>query len=163
MPTVPEQIANFRSIINGYKISQIIMTLEKYNVFSVIDSGITNLKDIAIKVDIPEKKLAPLLNSIVHYKLLSKNEDTFSFTEEAIVLNPTHPASQNGYISFSESVRDRWINLSEKLIEGDVSVLDDITGGNLEETRNFISAMHVNAIPQANYIKKNIILLVIIF
>lgn len=155
MTTIPKQIANFRSIINGYKISQIIMTLERYNVFSVIASGTNNLQDIAVKVSVPEDKLAPLLNSVVHYELLSKNGDTYSFTEDSIVLNPTHPASQNGYIHFSENIRDKWIDLSEKLIEDEVSVLDNITGGNIKETRNFISAMHVNAIPQANYIAKN--------
>lgn len=156
MTAIPAQVAKFRSIINGYKISQIIMTLENLDVFAIIGSGTETLKDICLKVGVSEKQLAPLLNSVVHYGFLTKEGTTYSFPDDAVVLNPNHPAGQNGYIRFSENVRDKWLQLGTCL-KDDVNndYLERVTGGNLKETRNFISAMHVNAIPQAKYISDN--------
>ncbi len=156
MTTVLAQVAKFRSIINGYKISQIIMTLENLSVFAIIGGGASNLKDICLKVGVSEKKLAPLLNSVAHYGYLSKEGNTYYFPDDAVILNPNHPAAQNGYIRFSENVRDKWLQLGDCLKdEVNIGSLERVTGGNLKETRNFISAMHVNAIPQANYIADN--------
>ncbi len=156
MEAIPLQIAKFRSIINGYKISQIIMTLEKAGVFSAIGNGMGNINDISHTVGVSKKKLSALLDGVVHYDLLTKEGDIYSFSDDSVVLNPKHPSAQNGYIQFSENVRNRWLELGERLKENDGSdALLEVTGANLVETRNFISAMHVNAIPQAKYIAEN--------
>ena len=93
MISIPAQIAKFRSLINGYKISQILMSLEKLGVFEVMGKGVTNISEIASRTGVGIPKLAPLLNAVVHYELLSKNGDEYAFTEDAVILNPTHPAS----------------------------------------------------------------------
>ncbi|MFA5925064.1 MAG: methyltransferase [Methylococcaceae bacterium] len=155
MTPIPEQVGKFRGLINGYKISQIIMSLEKLGVFRALADDVTNIEDIASQVGVSSAKLAPLLNGVVHYGLLSKNGESYGFSDDAVVLNPKHPASQNGYIGFSENVRDKWTKLSELVTEKEVGDLNKVTGGNQEETRNFISAMHVNAIPQSKFIVEN--------
>lgn len=155
MTPIPAQVGKFRSLINGYKISQIVMTLEKLGVFRVLGDGTTNIEEIASQVGVSSSRLAPLLNGVVHYDLLSKDGDSYGFSEDTVVLNPRHSASQNGYIRFSENVRDKWINLGDIVTGKEFGDLNKVTGGNTEETRNFISAMHVNAIPQSNYIVKN--------
>jgi len=155
MTPIPAQVAKFRSLINGYKISQIIMSLEKLGVFDAIGIGATDIKSITAKTGVNEGRLSPLLNAVVHYGLLAKNGDSYNFADDAVVLNPKHPASQNGYIRFSENVRDKWVGLKDLVAEDSTGDLGKVTGGNIEETRNFISAMHVNALPQSKYLVEN--------
>jgi len=155
MTPVPAQVAKFRSLINGYKISQIIMSLEKLGVFNAIGDGLTDINEIAARTGVNAGRLSLLLNAVVHYELLSKNGDSYKFSNDAAVLNPSHPASQNGYIRFSENVRDKWVGLKDLVTEEVTGDLGKVTGGNIEETRNFISAMHVNALPQSKYIVEN--------
>ncbi len=156
MSSIPNQIVKFRTIVNGYKISQVIMTLEKNDVFKKIVEGANEIDELSKAVNIPEGKLSVLLNALVHYGLLVKIGQKYSFSDEFIVINPKHPASQNGYIRFSENARDKWLYLSSCLSEDNKNdMLNKITGGDPLETRNFISAMHVNAIPQAKYIIEN--------
>jgi len=155
MTPIPAQIAKFRSLINGYKISQILMTLENLGVFNAIGGGLNDINEIAERTGVSTGRLSPLLNAMVHYELLIKNDDRYDFTDDAVVLNPCHPASQNGYIRFSEDVRDKWLSLKHLVREEVTGDLEKVTGGNIEETRNFISAMHVNALPQSKYIIEN--------
>jgi hypothetical protein len=155
MTPIPQQVAKFRALINGYKISQIVMSLEMLGVFKVIGEGINDVSLLAEAIGISRMRLEPLLNAVVNYGLLSKENDNFSFTEDSVVLNPKHPASQNGYIRFSQNVRDKWTKLSELVQETEIGDLSKVTGANPEETRNFISAMHVNALPQAKYLIEN--------
>lgn len=155
MIPIPQQIAKFRSLINGYKISQIVMSLETLGVFEALTDGVDEISDLASKVGVNRTRLEPLLNAVVNYGLLSKEGEVYSFTDDSVVLNPKHPASQNGYIRFSQNVRDKWTKLSELVQETEIGDLNKVTGGNQEETRNFISAMHVNALPQAKYLIEN--------
>jgi len=155
MNPIPQQVAKFRALINGYKISQIVMSLETLGVFEAIGDGVGNISDLASRSAVNRTRLEPLLNAVVHYGLLNKEGQSYSFTDDSVVLNPTHPASQNGYIRFSQNVRDKWTKLSELVQESEIGDLKKVTGGNIEETRNFISAMHVNALPQAKCLIEN--------
>ena len=155
MTPVPAQIAKFRSLINGYKISQIIMSLEELGVFNAMGDGLSDINEIAERTGVSVDRLSPLLNAVVHYELLNKNDDSYTFSDDAVVLNPRHPASQNGYIRFSKDVRDKWVGLRDLVTEEVTGDLGKVTGGDIEETRNFISAMHVNALPQSKYIVEN--------
>jgi SAM-dependent methyltransferase len=155
MTPIPQQIAKFRALINGYKISQIVMSLESLGVFQVIGDGKNDISMIAEKIGVNCTRLEPLLNAVVNYGLLSKDGGEYSFTEDSVVLNPKHPASQNGYIRFSQNVRDKWTKLSELVKETELGDLGKVTGANPEQTRNFISAMHVNALPQAKFVVEN--------
>lgn len=155
MTPVPLQIAKFRSLINGYKISQILISLEKIGVFNAMGDGATNINELTKKTGVNADKLSPLLNAVVHYELLNKDGDSYKFSDDAVVLNPGHPASQNGYIRFSENVRDKWVSLKDLVTDEITADLGKVTGGNIEETRNFISAMHVNALPQSKYVVNN--------
>lgn len=155
MNPIPAQIAKFKSLVNGYKISQIIMSVERLGVFAAMSTGSTHISDIAAKVSCRPERLAPLLNALVHYELLSKDGDEYSFAENAAVINPTHPVSQNGYVSFSEDVRNKWIRLGDIARDVTTGDLGRVTGKDLDETRNFISAMHANGVPQAKFISEN--------
>ena len=154
MNPIPAQISKFKSLVNGYKISQVIMSAERLGVFAAMSAGLSDISDIAAQVSCHSERLAPLLNALVHYELLNKVGDQYSFAEDAAIINPSHPAAQNGYVRFSEDVRDKWVNLVDIARETTTGDLGRVTGKNLDETRNFISAMHANGVPQAKFISE---------
>jgi SAM-dependent methyltransferase len=157
MKSIPEQIKEIRGKVNGYKLSQVIMTAEELGIFRSIGQGNTELHEIAADLGVPSDELSLLLNVLASSRLLQKNGLQYTVAEDFSTLNPNHPASQNGYIRYAKEVRDRWLELSTAVRNNQVAEKNfrEITGVDEDATEAFMAAMHANAQSQAVYISQN--------
>lgn len=154
MGSIPTQIQTIRRQINGYKLTQLLVTAEALGIFKALSQGVTSIEDLADTTKVPSDRLSRFLNALVGNGFLSYNEKLYSFAPEYSVLDPTHPASQNAYLRYVAEVRDRWLQLPEALNGTAVGERNfrGITGDNDTATRKFVEAMNANAKPQASFL-----------
>ena len=132
------------------------MSVEQIGVFESMSRGLSHINDLASDIGVPTNKLAILLNVLAGSGLIAKNDKSYYFAEDFSTLNPTHPASQNGYIQYATEVRNRWLGLTQSVQGIDVGKenFGEITGRDKAATQAFMAAMHANAHSQAIFIAK---------
>lgn len=152
-----EQVQAFRQLINGYKISSIIMTANEIGLFHAIDTTPQNIHDISEELNLPKEKLSPILNALVYYNLIEKDDDLYYFKGEGSLLNPKSDFSQLGYVEYAKNVMKQWATLTNSIENPKLAEVnfENITGGDKGITSSFLKAMNTNALPQVNYIVSN--------
>lgn len=152
-----ENVGKIKSLVNGYKASYIIMAAVRVGVFNVLSESPKTAKKIADDMQFEYRKIEPILNALAHFGLVEKKDDKFSLTKFSDVLSPDSPLCQLGYIDHAYNMTKKWSRIEDVIQNEDTSEsnFNSITGGNKEQTRAFLKAMHTNAIAQAKFLVEN--------
>lgn len=149
--SIPEQIGNIRRQVNGYKISELLMSTEDLGLFKALTEFGGKVDTLAELLDIEQDRLTALLNALVSAGFLEKEGSIYSISDEYQLLSPDNARSQTGYISYARAVRRRWMHLADAVKSEEVAreSFAEITGASRDTAHSFMSAMDANAKPQA--------------
>lgn len=148
---VKEEISSFKSMINSYKLTNLIIVANNIGIFNCLSENAKSIEQIAIELELISDRIEPLLNGLVFHKIISKNKNGYYLDEYKDVLLKDSKFNQIGYINFAQTIMKKYNNLESAIKNSDLSIsnFDELTNGQAE---SFIQGMQANAIPQAEYI-----------
>ena len=156
MKPVPDQIKAIRDLVNGYKMSQVLITAEELGIFARVAVGPIAANEIGVAAGgVPAERIEPLLNVLAGAAVLTRDADgRYALSEDFATLDPRHKASQNGYLQYAARVAEKWTRLADAVRRANVADanFDEITGADRETAAAFAAAMDANAKPQAAFI-----------
>lgn len=148
---IKEEISSFKSMINSYKLTNLIITANSIGIFNCLTERHKSIEQIAKELDIMSNRIEPILNGLVFYKIISKNKDGYYLDEYKNVLLNNSKFNQTGYINFAKTIMGKYNDLENAIRNNNLSSSNfkDLTN---EQAESFIQGMQANAIPQAEYI-----------
>jgi len=148
---IKEEISNFKSMVNSYKLTSLIITANNIGIFDILNEKAKGLEQIAKEIKIPNNRIEPILNGLVFNKVIEKNETGYYLTEYKDVLLKDSKFNQTGYIDFAQTVMEKYNNLENAIKDNNFSFnnFKDLTE---KQAENFMKGMQANAVPQAEYI-----------
>ena len=148
---IKEEISNFKSMVNSYKLTSLIITANNIGIFDNLNENAKSLEQIAKEIEIPSNRIEPILNGLVFNKIIEKNEIGYYLTEYKDVLLKDSKFNQTGYIDFAQIVMGKYNNLENAIKDNNFSFnnFKDLTE---KQAENFMKGMQANAVPQAEYI-----------
>lgn len=148
---IKEEINTFKSMVNSYKLTSLIITANNIGIFNILTEDAKSIEQIAKECDISNDRIEPILNGLVFNKIINKNEIGYYLDEYKDVLLNNSKYNQTGYIDFAQTVMEKYNNL-EKAIKDNNFALDNFKELTDNQADSFIKGMHSNAMPQAEYI-----------
>lgn len=148
---IKEEISNFKSMVNSYKLTSLIITANNIGIFDNLNESAKSLEQIAKEIEIPSNRIEPILNGLVFNKIIEKNEIGYYLTEYKDVLLKDSKFNQTGYIDFAQTVMGKYNNL-ENAIKGNNFSFNNFKDLTEKQAENFMKGMQANAVPQAEYI-----------
>lgn len=146
-----KQISNLKSMVNSYKLTRLIITSNNLGIFNVLTGTKKNLEQIAKEIEIPSNRIEPILNGLVMYKIISKNEAGYYLSEYKDVLLKNSKFNQTGYINFAQTIMKKYDNLETAIKDNSLSI-NNFKEMTEKQAESFMQGMQANAIPQAEYI-----------
>lgn len=148
---IKEEISSFKSMINSYKLTNLIITANSIGIFNCLSESDKSIEQIARELDVISDRIEPILNGLVFYKIISKNEHGYYLDEYKNVLLNNSKFNQTGYINFAKTIMKKYNNLENAIKNNELSISNfkDLTN---EQAESFIQGMQTNSIPQAEYI-----------
>ena len=148
---IKEEISNFKSMVNSYKLTSLIITANNIGIFDNLNENAKSLEQIAKEIEIPSNRIEPILNGLAFNKIIEKNEIGYYLTEYKDVLLKDSKFNQTGYIDFAQTVMGKYNNLENAIKDNNFSFnnFKDLTE---KQAENFMKGMQANAVPQAEYI-----------
>ena len=151
---IKEQISNFKSMVNSYKLTYLIITANNLGIFNCLSEDIKSLKQISEELNVKDIKIEPILNGLVYHKIICKSENGYFLDQYKDILYNNSKYNQTGYIDFAQTVMMKYDNLENAIKDNNFSLKNfrELTD---EQADNFINGMQANAMPQAEYIANN--------
>lgn len=151
---IKDEIKSFKSMLNGYKLTNLIITSNNIGIFNCLVEEPKRLGKIAKELGLLSNKIEPILNALVFYKIISKNEEGYYLNEYKNVLLADSKFNQTGYIDFAQTVMKKYQNLENAIKDTDTSIanFEELTD---KDAESFMKGMHANAVTQAEYIVDN--------
>lgn len=148
---IKEEISSFKSMINSYKLTNLIIAANNIGIFNCLSENEKSTEQIAKEIEVISDRIEPILNGLVFYKIISKNENGYYLDEYKDVLLMGSKFNQTGYINFAQTIMKKYNNLENAIKNKNLSIRNfkELTN---EQAENFIQGMQANAIPQAEYI-----------
>lgn len=148
---IKEEISSFKSMINSYKLTNLIITANSIGIFNCLSESDKSIEQIARELDVISDRIEPILNGLVFYKIISRNGYGYYLDEYKNVLLNSSKFNQTGYINFAKTIMKKYNNLENAIKNNELSISNfkDLTN---EQAESFIRGMQANAIPQAEYI-----------
>lgn len=151
---IKEQIATFKKMTNGYKLTFLIIAAKQIKIFDCLTEKPKSLKRISSELNISEKRIEPILNGLVSNKLISKNKEYYFLEEYKDILSKTSEMNQLGYLDLAESLINKYMNLTSA-IKNPETAIKNFQYFTEKEAESFMNGMESNAKPQVEFIKKN--------
>lgn len=148
---INEEISNFKSMVNSYKLTSLIITAKNIGIFDKLNENAKSLEQMAKEVKVPSDRIEPILNGLVFNKIIDKNETGYYLTEYKDVLLNDSKFNQVGYIDFAQTVMEKYNNL-EEAIKNDKFSFNNFKDLTEKQAESFMKGMQANAVPQAEYI-----------
>ena len=151
---VKEQIKKLKEMINGYKLTYLIMSANNIGLFNILDDKGKTLTQIAMELQLEENRIEPILNGLTFHKIISKNKDSYYLEEYNEVLNKNSEYNQLGYIQFAETIIKRYENL-ENAIKNKETATNSFKDLTEKDAESFMQGMNANAINPSKFIAEN--------
>lgn len=151
---VKEQTKKMKEMINGYKLTYLIMSANNIGLFNILDDKGKTLTQIAMELNLEEDRIEPILNGLTFHKIISKNKDSYYLEEYNEVLNKNSEYNQLGYIQFAETIIKRYENL-ENAIKNKETATNSFKDLTEKEAESFMQGMNANAINPSKFIAEN--------
>ena len=146
-----EEISNFKSMVNSYKLTNLIITTNNIGIFNSLSEDTKNLEQIAKEIKIQSDRIEPILNGLVFHKIIEKNEKGYFLDEYKDVLLKDSKFNQTGYIDFAQTIMEKYNNLENAIKDNNFS-FDNFKELTEKQAESFMKGMQANAISQAEYI-----------
>lgn len=151
---VKEQTKKMKEMINGYKLTYLIMSANNIGLFNILDDKGKTLTQIAMELNLEEDRIEPILNGLTFHKIISKNKDSYYLEEYNEVLNKNSEYNQLGYIKFAQTIIKRYENL-ENAIKNKETATNSFKDLTEKEAESFMQGMNANAINPSKFIAEN--------
>lgn len=148
---IKKEISSFKSMINSYKLTNLIVTANNIGIFDCLSENDKSIEQIAKELDIIMDRIEPILNGLVFYNLISKNENGYYLDEYKDVLLGNSKYNQTGYIKFAQAIMKKYDDLENAIKDKSISS-DNFEKMTEIQAESFMQGMQANAIPQAEYI-----------
>ncbi len=148
MSPSPPDPAPILQLATGYWGSQTLLTANRIGLFAGAPEKGETAADAAARVSTAERPTRLLLNACVSLGLLARDGDRYTLTPlSAAFLSPASPAYLGDALRYSDDLYAPWGRL-EEAVRHDRPTLPpaDILGGDPEQTRHFVRAMHQRAL-----------------
>ena len=151
---VKEQTKKMKEMINGYKLTYLIMSANNIGLLNILDDKGKTLTQIARELNLEEDRIEPILNGLTFHKIISKNKDNYYLEEYNEVLNKNSEYNQLGYIQFAETIIKRYENL-ENAIKNKETATNSFKDLTEKDAESFMQGMNANAINPSKFIAEN--------
>lgn len=151
---ISEEINSFKSMVNSYKLTDLIITANNIGVFNSLTETSKSLNQIANEMGLLSDRIEPILNGLVFHRIINKNKNGYYLDKYKDVLLLDSKFNQTGYINFAQTIKKKYENL-EDAIKDKKSAITNFKELTDKDAENFTKGMQVNAIPQAEYIANN--------
>ena len=151
---VKEQIKKLKEMINGYKLTYLIMSANNIGLFNILDDKGKTLTQIAMELNLEEDRIEPILNGLTFHKIISKNKNSYYLEEYNEALNKNSEYNQLGYIQFAETIIKRYENL-ENAIKNKETATNSFKDLTEKDAESFMQGMNANAINPSKFIAEN--------
>jgi len=142
MKTHSDIIAEVRSFMK----SRVILSAAELDFFSKLDGNSTSAKDLADMHSLDEKATTRILDCLVTYGLLEKENDRYRITKKGSYLSSLNQESVLPMINHMNAIWNNWSRLTDVIKKGTNPFLKPVVDSESKEDRNaFIGAMHVAA------------------
>lgn len=142
MKTHPDIIAEVRSFMK----SRVILSAAELDFFSKLDGNSTSAKDLADMHSLDEKATTRILDCLVTYGLLEKENGRYRTTQKGSYLSSLNQESVLPMINHMNDIWNNWSRLTDVIKKGTNPFLKPVVDSKSKEDRNaFIGAMHVAA------------------
>lgn len=151
---IEKQISYFKDKVNQYKLTYLIISSNKIGIFDCLNETGKTLGQISKELEIEESRIEPILNALVFYKIVNRDEKNYYLKEYNDVLNKNSKYNQLGYLNFAETIMKKYQNF-------DIAVKDkSFASHNFKEltekdAESFMQGMEANSISQAKFIVEN--------
>ena len=151
---IKEQTKKLKEMINGYKLTYLIMSANNIGILNILDDKGKTLTQIAMELHLEEDRIEPILNGLTFHKMISKNNNSYYLEEYNEVLNKNSEYNQLGYIQFAETIIKRYENL-EKAIKNKEAATNSFKELTEKDAESFMQGMNANAINPSKFIAEN--------
>ena len=148
VPGPPPDTAPILQLATGYWGSQALLTANRLGLFAGLPEGGETAAESAARLSTAERPTRLLLNACVSLGLLARDSDRYTLTPlAAAFLSPASPAYLGDALRYSDDLYTPWGEL-EEAVRHDRPTLPpaDILGGDPDQTRHFVRAMHQRAL-----------------
>jgi SAM-dependent methyltransferase len=123
--------------------SRIILTAAELDLFTIIEDSPTTAEKIADRFGFNSRALERVLDCLVTFGLLQKNERTYSLTKKGAPYSSKHAASELAMLLHMSHLWESWSGLTEVVKNGPGSEWKPPRHVDMDRRRAFIGAMHV--------------------
>jgi len=129
--------------VRNFMESRIILTGAELDVFTQIHRGMNTAPELAANNNLDLRALTRLLDAIVVYGFLSKENGRYQLMPDGLLLSADHPESTLPMVLHMNELWDSWTYLTEAVIQGKNPEGVPRSQKPEEATTAFIGAMHV--------------------
>jgi SAM-dependent methyltransferase/predicted transcriptional regulator len=143
MPAQDNMISDVRSFMK----SRVILTAAELDLFTKLDQNSISAKDLAAMLDLNERAATRILDCLITFELLEKQNNCYRTTDKGSYLSSMHPHSILPSVKHSIRLWKNWNHLTVAIKEGTnphVQPLNNKTVSD-EERKAFIGSMHIGA------------------
>jgi ubiquinone/menaquinone biosynthesis C-methylase UbiE/predicted transcriptional regulator len=140
METKPDIIYDVR----GFMKSRVILSAAELDLFSKLDGNVISAKKLAEMSGLDERATTRVLDCLVTYGLLEKDNNGYRTTEKGSHLSSHNQESRLPMVKHMNHIWKNWSRLTDVIKKGTNPYLKSVVDSESNEDRNaFIGAMHV--------------------
>lgn len=137
---------DLRSDAFGFMKSRVILTAAELDLFTELDKDFFSIKDLSAKLNLDERATTRLLDCLITFGLLEKQNSRYKTTEQGSYLSSRHPQSILPSVKHGNHLWNNWSHLTIAVKKGTNPHSKSGTDARSnEETEAFIGAMHLAA------------------
>ena len=139
--------ANVASDVRSFMKSRVILTAAELDLFTSLDQHPVAAKELAAVLDLDERATTRLLDCLIAFELLEKQNNCYRTTEQGSYLSSLHPHSILPSLKHSIRLWKNWNHLTVAIKEGTNPHLQPLSSETTsdDETKAFIGSMHIGA------------------
>jgi len=129
--------------VRGFLKSRVILTAAELDLFTRLDKGQATADDLAEELMCDKRCLTRLLDSLVAFKLLSKQDSLYQNSERGTLLSGKHPETELPMVLHLNGLWETWGGLTETVKSGTNPKRRPVSERGDDGLEAFIGAMHV--------------------
>jgi ubiquinone/menaquinone biosynthesis C-methylase UbiE/predicted transcriptional regulator len=143
MQTQINMIAEVRKFMKN----RVILTAAELDLFTKLDQNPISAKDLAAALDLDERATTRILDCLITFELLEKQDNCYRTTQNGSYLSSLHPQSILHSIKHAIALWNNWNHLTTAIKEGTNPHLQPFSDKAVsdEERKAFIGSMHLGA------------------
>jgi len=122
-------------------------TAAELDLFTKLDQNSISAKDLAAMLDLNERATTRILDCLITFELLEKQNNCYRTTEQGSYLSSLHPHSLLPMVKHSIRLWNNWNHLTVAIKEGTNPHLQPLSNKTVsdEEGKAFMGSMHIGA------------------